>query len=118
MSRASRSFSVSAMTSATLPDPDGNLRQDGATSSTDLTRFVTFRYVLFMAQTAPPNLALQRERFRQQMSRTTLSHHTKLSRKTLLDVELGRTTPRMDTASRIARALDCDVSDLFREVLG
>jgi DNA-binding XRE family transcriptional regulator len=70
-----------------------------------------------MARTAP-NIDLQRERFRQQMSRTALAHRTHLSRKCLLDIELGRTRPRMDTAARIAQALNVDVSDLFREVIG
>lgn len=71
-------------------------------------------------RTTAPNLDLQRERFRQQMSRTALSQQTGLSRKALLDVEQRRTRPRMDTACRIAKALDCDVEAIFRasEVIG
>jgi len=73
-----------------------------------------------MPKTAAPNLDLQRERFKQQMTRTALARSTNISRKCLLDVELRRTRVRLDTASRIAKALDCDVNDLFSagEVIG
>lgn len=67
-----------------------------------------------------PNLDLQRERFRQQMSRTALSQRTNISRKCLIDVELRRTRVRMDTAARIAKALNVEITDLFLcdEVIG
>lgn len=67
-----------------------------------------------------PNLDLQRERFRQQMSRTALSQQTNISRKCLIDVELRRTRVRMDTAARIAKALNVEITDLFLcdEVIG
>ena len=63
----------------------------------------------------PPNLDLQRERFKQQMTRSTLSRQTGVSRKTLLDIEQRRVRPRLETASRIAKALDVEVVDLFGE---
>lgn len=70
--------------------------------------------------TKAPNLDLKRERFRKQMSRTALSHATGISRKALLDVETRKTRPRMDTASRIAKALECEVHEIFdvAEVIG
>lgn len=73
-----------------------------------------------MARTAAPNLDLKRERFRQQMNRSQLSRQTGISREALLDIELRRTRPRMDTASRIAKALNVEVIDLFQldEVIG
>lgn len=73
-----------------------------------------------MPKTAPPNLDLQRARFAQQMTRTALSHQTAISRKCLIDVELRRTRVRFDTAARIAKALDCEIGDLFKcdEVIG
>jgi len=73
-----------------------------------------------MATKAPPNLDLQRERFKQQMTRATLSRQTHISRKALLDIEQRRTRVRLDTASRIAKALQCEVEDLFEmaEVIG
>lgn len=69
---------------------------------------------------AAPNLDLQRERFKQQMTRTALSGHTNISRKALLDIELRRTRVRLDTASRIAKALKVEVLDIFNagEVIG
>lgn len=63
----------------------------------------------------PPNLALKRERFRQQMTRTSLSQQTNISRKCLIDVELRRTRVRFDTAARIATALGVPITDLFTE---
>lgn len=73
-----------------------------------------------MPRTAAPNLDLKRERFRQQMNRSALSRQTGISREALLDIELRRTRPRMDTASRIAKALNVEVIDLFQldEVIG
>lgn len=73
-----------------------------------------------MSTTRGPNLDLQRERFRQQMSRSALSQRSGISRKALLDVERRRTRPRMDTAARIAKALDCEVEAIFdvAEVIG
>lgn len=73
-----------------------------------------------MAPKAPPNLDLQRERFKQQVTRSALSRQTNISRKALLDIELRRTRVRLDTASRIAKALDVEVADLFEmcEVIG
>lgn len=70
--------------------------------------------------TRQPNLDLKRERFRQQMSRSALSRQTGLSRTALLDLEQRRTRPRMDTAARIAKALDCEVDQIFdvAEVIG
>lgn len=67
-----------------------------------------------------PNLELQRRRFAQQMSRTALSQQTGLSRRALLAVEQRQTRPRMDTAARIATALDCEIEDIFHtaEVIG
>lgn len=65
--------------------------------------------------TKAPNLDLQRERFKQQMTRTALSQRTHISRKALLDIEQRRVRPRLDTASRIAKALNVDVVDLFQE---
>jgi DNA-binding XRE family transcriptional regulator len=71
-------------------------------------------------RTTAPNLDLKRERFRQQMSRTALSHQSGISRKALLDIETGRRRPRMNTASQIAKALDCEVHEIFNvaEVIG
>lgn len=73
-----------------------------------------------MAQTPPPNLALKRERFKQQMDRSSLSRMTGLSRKTLIEVEQRRSRVRLDTAGRIAAALNKEVGDLFThdEVIG
>ena len=74
-----------------------------------------------MAKRAPaPNLDLQRARFHRQMSRAALSEQTRISRKALNDIERRRTRVRLDTASRIAKALDCEVTDLFTmdEVIG
>lgn len=73
-----------------------------------------------MARTAAPNLDLQRERFKQQMSRSALSRQTHISRKALIDIEQRRTRVRFDTASRIAKALNVDLIDLFEpgEVIG
>jgi DNA-binding XRE family transcriptional regulator len=73
-----------------------------------------------MAKTRQPNLDLRRERFAQQMTRSALSDRTGISRKTLISVESRRSRVRLDTASRIAKALDRDVSDLFdmAEVIG
>jgi DNA-binding XRE family transcriptional regulator len=73
-----------------------------------------------MGKNAAPNLDLQRERFKQQMTRTALARQTHLSRKAILDIELRRTRPRLDTASRIAKALNVAVTDLFamEEVIG
>ena len=54
------------------------------------------------------------------MSRTALSEKTRVSRKALIDIEKRRTRVRLDTAGRIAKALDCEISDLFTmdEVIG
>lgn len=73
-----------------------------------------------MARKPAPNLDLQRARFRAQMSRTDLSDRTHITRKTLLAIEQRKTRVRLDTASRIAKALDREVEDLFRpdEVIG
>lgn len=73
-----------------------------------------------MATKAAPNLDLRRERFRQQMSRSTLSRQTHISTKALTDIEQRRTRPRLDTASRIAKALNVGVLDIFQpeEVIG
>lgn len=73
-----------------------------------------------MVTKAPPNLDLQRERFKQQITRSALSRQTNISRKALLDIELRRTRVRLDTASRIAKALNVDVADVFQysEVIG
>lgn len=73
-----------------------------------------------MPRKAAPNLDLQRARFAKQMSRTALSEKTRVSRKALIDIEKRRTRVRLDTAGRIAKALDCEISDLFTmdEVIG
>lgn len=73
-----------------------------------------------MASKAAPNLDLQRERFKQQMDRSTLSRQTGISRKALIDIEQRRTRVRFGTAARIAKALDVDLIDLFQpdEVIG
>jgi DNA-binding XRE family transcriptional regulator len=73
-----------------------------------------------MALKPAPNLDLQRERFRQQMTRASLSRQTHISRKALIDIEQRRTRVRLGTASRIAKALNKEVSDLFNtdEVIG
>jgi DNA-binding XRE family transcriptional regulator len=74
-----------------------------------------------MAQSKPaPNLDLQRERLRQQMSRAALSRQTNVSRKALIDIEMRRTRVRFDTAARIAKALDVPITDVFdcAEVIG
>ena len=68
-----------------------------------------------MPVTRGPNLDLQRERFRQQMTRTALAQRTHVSRKSLLDIEQRRVRPRLDTASRIAKALKVEITDLFDE---
>lgn len=69
---------------------------------------------------AAPNLDLKRERFAQQMTRSALSRQTHISRKALIDIEDRRTRVRLQTASKIAKALDRDVLDLFtaEEILG
>jgi DNA-binding XRE family transcriptional regulator len=71
-------------------------------------------------RTAAPNLDLQRERFKQQMTRSALSRQTNISRKALLDIEQRRTRVRLDTASRIAKALNVEITDVFEldEVIG
>lgn len=73
-----------------------------------------------MATKAAPNLDLQRERFKQQMSRSALSRQTHISRKALIDIEQRRTRVRFGTAARIAKALDVDLNDIFEpgEVIG
>ncbi len=74
-----------------------------------------------MAQSKPaPNLDLQRERFKQQMTRAALSRQTHISRKTLGDIEKRRTHLRLDTAARIAKALNVEITDIFQcdEVIG
>lgn len=73
-----------------------------------------------MPKTKAPNLDLRRERFAQQMSRTALSHQTNISRKCLIDVEMRRTRVRLDTAARIAKALNKGIDELFEadEVIG
>lgn len=81
----------------------------------DLTRIVGSCYVSCMAVTRSPNFELQRERFRQQMTRAALANRTHISRKSLLDIEQRRVRPRLDTAARIAKALKVDVTDLFDE---
>lgn len=68
-----------------------------------------------MPVTKAPNLDLQRERFKQQMTRTALSGRTHISRKALLDIEKRRVRPRLDTAARIAKALNVEITDLFDE---
>lgn len=73
-----------------------------------------------MASKAAPNLDLQRTRFDQQMTRSALSRQTNISRKALIDIEQRRTRVRLDTAGRIAAALNVSVLDVFRldEVIG
>ncbi len=73
-----------------------------------------------MAKTKAPNLDLQRERFRQQMTRTALSQSSGISRKALLDIETRKTRVRLDTAARVAKALNVEITDLFEmsEVIG
>jgi len=68
-----------------------------------------------MPATRAPNLDLQRERFRQQMTRASLSRRTHVSRKSLLEIEQRRVRPRLDTAGRIAKALNVEIVDLFDE---
>jgi DNA-binding XRE family transcriptional regulator len=60
------------------------------------------------------------ERALQAADDTELARQTHLSRKAILDIELRRTRPRLDTASRIAKALNVAVTDLFamEEVIG
>lgn len=73
-----------------------------------------------MKRSAPPNLALQRERFRQQMTRAALARQTHISRKCLWEIESKGTNVRMDTAGRIASALGVEIETLFRpdQVIG
>ncbi len=70
-----------------------------------------------MPKTSSPNAALRRRRFSQQMSRAALSQRTGLSRSSLLIIEerRGNHRVRLDTAGRIAAALDCKVTDLFMD---
>lgn len=68
-----------------------------------------------MPVTRGPNLDLQRERFRQQMTRAALSQRTHISRKSLFDIEQRRVRPRLDTAARIAKALKVQITDVFDE---
>lgn len=86
-----------------------------------LTRFVEFCYVPCMPKPAP-NHELQRERFKQQVSRTALAQRSGLSKKALISIETRRSRPRLDTAARIARAFPqpVDIADLFHpeEVIG
>lgn len=72
------------------------------------------------ASKAAPNLDLQRERFRQQMTRSALSRQTAISRKTLINIEQRHSRVRLETAARIAKALNKDITDLFTcdEVIG
>jgi DNA-binding XRE family transcriptional regulator len=73
-----------------------------------------------MATKPAPNLDLQRKRLKQQMSRSALSRQTNISRKALIDIEMRRTRVRFDTAARIAKALEVDITDVFNceEVIG
>jgi DNA-binding XRE family transcriptional regulator len=73
-----------------------------------------------MPGTQMPNLDLKRARFAAQMNRATLSRRTHISRKSLINIEERRTMVRLDTASRIAKALNMTVEDLFEleEVIG
>lgn len=83
-------------------------------------RIVESCYVSCMPGTQVPNLDLKRERFKQQMNRSTLSRRTHISRKSLIAIEERKTRVRLDTASRIAKALNVSVEDLFEleEVIG
>lgn len=74
--------------------------------------------LLCMATKTAPNMALKRARFDAQMSRASLAGATKLAPNTLRNIEVGRARPRMDTAARIAQALNKEVGDLFPEVIG
>ena len=71
-----------------------------------------------MATKTATNMALKRARFDAQMSRASLAGATKLAPNTLRNIEVGRARPRMDTAARIAQALNKEVGDLFPEVIG
>lgn len=73
-----------------------------------------------MPGTQVPNLDLQRERFKQQMTRATLSRRTHISRQSLINIEQRKTRVRLDTAARIAKALNVTVEELFEmdEVIG
>lgn len=68
-----------------------------------------------MPVTRGPNLDLQRERFRQQMTRSRRSERTHVSRKSLLKIEQRQVRPRLDTAARIAKALKVEITDIFDE---
>lgn len=46
---------------------------------------------------------------------TELARRTKLSRVTITNIENQKVTPRVDTAFKIARELDVDVTKIFFE---
>jgi DNA-binding XRE family transcriptional regulator len=73
-----------------------------------------------MATKPAPNLDLQRERFRQQMTRSALSRQTQISRKSLINIEGRKSRVRLENAARIAKALNVEITDVFRpdEVIG
>lgn len=69
---------------------------------------------------ARPNHDLHLARVHAQMSRTRLAERSGVSRKHLDSIEKGEHRVRMDTAARIANALDKDIADIFRieDVIG
>lgn len=66
-----------------------------------------------MIDMAPPLLRARREA--RGLSQVALADAADLSRQSVGAIEAGRTTPAVDVALRLARALDCTVEDLFGE---
>lgn len=73
-----------------------------------------------MARRPQTNYDLQRARFAQQMSKSELARKASISRKGLHEIETRQVRPRLDTAARIAKALDREILDVFEmdEVIG
>ncbi len=61
---------------------------------------------------APPNRVRERRESRG-LSQIALAERAKLTRQSIGAIEAGRATPAVDVALRIARALDCQVEELF-----
>lgn len=51
-------------------------------------------------------------------SQMQIALKARISRPYLSDIENGKKTPSISTAFRIARALNCDINDLFLDIEG
>jgi transcriptional regulator with XRE-family HTH domain len=60
-------------------------------------------------------LAIERLRMAKGLTRAELANKSGLSRETILEIETGRTkSPGADVLVKIARALGCDIRELFK----